>query len=93
MFGNERIDYVTGNREFIGEEGLSWLIEHNIKAILRIKKDAIIETATEIKSIKHRLENDPCSWYGALFRADDCMGGKPFVLKPKSLQRKALSLF
>ncbi|WP_353571476.1 transposase [Candidatus Albibeggiatoa sp. nov. BB20] len=59
LFRNERIDYVTGDREFIGEEGLSWLIEHNIEAVLRIKKDTIIETVTGIKSIKHILENEP----------------------------------
>ncbi len=43
LFGREQISYLTADREFIGEEWLSWLLEMQIPINLRIKKNTLLE--------------------------------------------------
>jgi len=42
VFGSARIDYILGDREFIGQSWQRWLIEMEIPFYLRIRNDAIV---------------------------------------------------
>lgn len=67
VFGSEKINYLTADREFVGEEWLKWLLEQRIGICLRIKKDTQILNnqgkSVQIKSqfrqlgVKKRLSN------------------------------------
>jgi hypothetical protein len=39
VFGIERIEALTGDREFIGVKWLTWLNEHNIQYVIRLKEN------------------------------------------------------
>ncbi len=42
VFGSHRIDFILGDREFIGKKWQDWLIEMEIPFYLRIRNDAIV---------------------------------------------------
>ena len=42
LFGTNRIEKITGDREFIGEKWLSWLQENNIPFVMRTPKSHLI---------------------------------------------------
>lgn len=42
VFGNHKIQYLTGDREFIGQAWFDYLIQHQIEFRLRIKKNMMI---------------------------------------------------
>ena len=42
VFGSHKIQYLTGDREFIGKEWFDYLIQHQIQFRLRIKKNMMI---------------------------------------------------
>lgn len=42
VFGSRKIDYLTGDREFIGQLWFAYLIKHQIEFRLRIKKNMMI---------------------------------------------------
>lgn len=42
LFGLKRLQYLTADREFIGEQWLEWLLEQGINPYLRIKKNTLI---------------------------------------------------
>jgi hypothetical protein len=42
VFGSHKIQYLTGDREFIGQEWFDYLIKHQIEFRLRIKKNMMI---------------------------------------------------
>lgn len=46
LFGAPKIEYLTADREFVGEEWLDWLLRHNIPINLRIKKNTLIDDGT-----------------------------------------------
>jgi hypothetical protein len=39
VFGIERIEALTGDREFIGIKWLTWLNKHNIQYVIRLKEN------------------------------------------------------
>jgi hypothetical protein len=39
VFGRERIEALTGDREFIGVKWLAWINEHNIQYVIRLKEN------------------------------------------------------
>ena len=51
LFGLKKVNYLTADREFVGEEWLKWLLEQKIGVCLRIKKDTLI-TNNEGKSVQ-----------------------------------------
>ena len=57
LFGGENIAYVTGDREFIGGEWISYLQEQGIDFRFRIKKDARIVHEGNLINIQERLEH------------------------------------
>lgn len=53
VFGADRINYILGDREFIGKEWQDWLIEIEIPFYIRIRNDAIVTIkGKEIKASK-----------------------------------------
>jgi hypothetical protein len=42
VFGSHKIKYLTGDREFIGKQWFAYLVKHQIKFRLRIKKNMMI---------------------------------------------------
>ena len=56
LFGSENIAYVTGDREFIGGEWISYLQEQNINFCVRIKKDAKIIHEGKLINIQEQLK-------------------------------------
>jgi len=56
LFGSKDITYVTGDREFIGEEWIGYLQEQGIDFRIRIKKDAKIVHEGNLINIQEQLE-------------------------------------
>jgi len=54
-FGKERIQFVAGDREFIGEAWLKWLKDNEISYRLRIKKNTLIEDKRGVKTPAWKL--------------------------------------
>ena len=46
VFGSHKIQYLTGDREFIGQQWFDYLIQHQIQFRLRIKKNMKISRST-----------------------------------------------
>ena len=45
IFGIEKIDYIVGDREFIGKDWIQYLVDKNIKLRFRIKHNTLISCA------------------------------------------------
>ena len=56
LFGSQSIEYVTGDREFIGIEWIGYLQEQGIDFRIRIKKDAVITHNDDLIDIQESLE-------------------------------------
>ena len=52
IFGLESIDYLTADREFIGQEWFRWLKEYNIPFLIRIKANFIASNGITRKKVK-----------------------------------------
>jgi len=52
LFGKERIDYVTADREFIGKNWIEYLLKENISFRIRVKKDTIVFNQHKNKALK-----------------------------------------
>jgi len=55
LFGRERIQYLTADREFIGAEWLKGLQDSGIRLCLRIKKNTLIEDKDGTKRPAHSI--------------------------------------
>jgi hypothetical protein len=49
VFGKENIKYLTADREFIGKDWFKWLKDNEIKLLIRLKKNFLIEVGIKGK--------------------------------------------
>ena len=58
LFGSERIEALVADREFIGSEWFTFLNEHNIPFIIRIRGNTLIDKDRSAQSWFEHLEKD-----------------------------------
>jgi Transposase DDE domain len=62
VFGNHKIQYLTGDREFIGKQWFDYLIKHQIQFRLRIKKNMMISRSNgQLSAAKNFFRSLPLS--------------------------------
>lgn len=67
LFGTDRIEALTADREFIGYEWFEWLNEHDIPFVIRIRNNSLIdENELDAKNVnelfKHVRKNEFCAF-------------------------------
>ena len=80
LFGDKKIQYLAGDREFIGEDWLKWLTENKIPFRLRIKKNNRVLTPQkqyrEVASLFRQTNRCKAGRF-LLFGVPVYLGGKP----------------
>jgi hypothetical protein len=80
LFGAEKIKYLTGDREFTGEEWFKWLVKNEVSFRVRIKKNNRVLTpkkqSKEVSSLFGRTNRCKAGRF-LLFGVPVYLGGKP----------------
>ena len=67
VFGHHKIQYLTGDREFIGKQWFGYLMKHQIQFRLRIKKNMMISRSNgQLSPAKNFFRSLPLSTEGQL---------------------------